>query len=776
MDYTQMARLVQLKEQQHFRQQQQLHRFQQQQQQQHRHAHIPGAPPVVMVPNPMAVAAMAMHMNIGAHAAFHARKHSNKLRAQAVAKDLDTSSGARTSCSSQDLDARDPHWDEVSTTSSSDSDAWSSHSNGSSPIGARKDDAAKDASNQSQGDDAVKRQAHHKQHQMQHRTPWMMAPVPVPPFPVQTSFGANQRVGVKPRSKDSVSPHKFHHHHGGSGSAMAVDANGAARPLLTHARQVVQPINIGPPTEYDFRNTNGLMKCLNAIAQLPTPEELSTKHLVVGELQRLVDTWLARSFPEHTEATATLLLGGSWHLKVGLFDSDLDIVTLLPQFVTSECFFGSLYEYLKATPVVTKLVAMKKAAVPILSFQLNGVRIDLLFARYTQNVVPKNLPIHSDEILVGMDATSIRSLSVPRVASLILELVPNGCIFRSCLRIVRLWARRRGLYSNKAGFLGGISWTILVAFICQMFPKATISSVIHRFFSVLSTWNWPTPILISKPTEIPALAESATYQWCPQKNHHDRAHVMPIITPGFPAINSSVNVNMATLTILREELERGKQIMDEMLAKGLSSPAVWQKLFTPSEFLVRYDHYVMVKLHAKDEDELNEWGNYVASRTRKLVETLQHTSPIEHVHPFPQLVRPCASETSGKDDATETAAEDAAVGYYFIGFELKQPPSAGPGNGLQRRASMTATTSSSSDASDVSASSSVASALRYFSATELENIAERRDGMHAELSYSKWQTLPEHIFASGRQAAAGDRARFILSKAHNLNLAMGLGR
>lgn len=535
-------------------------------------------------------------------------------------------------------------------------------------------------------------------------------------------------------------------------SSLHVSTNGPFAPRL---RPVVRPINIGPPTEYDFRNTNGLMKCLNSMAQLPTPEELSAKHLVINELQRIVDEWMRTTFPDEKECTATLLLGGSWHLKVGLFDSDLDIVALLPNFVTSDVFFASLHEHLQSLQSVTRLVAMSKATVPILAFQLNSVRIDLLFARFTQNVVPKNLPIHSDRILAGMDATSIRSLSVPRVSSLILELVPSDGAFRACLRIIRLWATRRGLYSNKAGFLGGVSWTILVAFICQMFPRATISALIHRFFHVLSTWNWPTPILLSKPYACDGVDSSL--QWCPQKNHHDRSHVMPIITPGFPAVNSAVNVNASTLRIMKEEFERGKVIMDDMLSKGLSSPAVWQKLFTPSEFLVRYDHYVVVQVNATADDDLTEWSNYVASRTRKLVEALQHTSPIKDVHPFPVLVKP-------HDAAASTATSHA--GFYFVGFTLQgaQPPG--------RRASL----SPPRPMIEETMQSNVASAMRYFTATELDKCPQRRDGMEVEITYSKWQDLPECIFPNGQTAAAGERARHILSHAHTMHIAKGLGR
>lgn len=518
--------------------------------------------------------------------------------------------------------------------------------------------------------------------------------------------------------------------------------------LSPRVRPVVRPLDVGPPTEFDLRSSTGLLKCLQSIAKLPQPEEMSAKHLAIGELERLVDEWMLRAFPEHQhDRTMTLLFGGSWYYKVGLVDSDLDIVALLPHFVTSELFFQSLNAHLGKSIGVTKLVAMTKATVPILSFQLNGVCIDLLFARYTQDVVPKNLPIHSDHVLAGMDATSIRSLSVPRVASLILELVPDGSQFRSMLHVIRVWATRRGVYSNKGGFLGGISWTILVAFICQMFPKASLSALVHRFFTVLATWSWPAPILIAKPTGNPPENDQVA-QWSPRTSHHDRAHLMPIISPGFPAVNTAVNVNLSTMRVLMDELNRGKRILDELRSKGMTGPATWHALFTPSEVMVRYDHHLVIELRAEGEEAMSEWSSFVASRTRKLVETLQHTPSISSIHPHPTMVRP--TTTPAVKSGTEMVH-----GYYVIGFTVDTMPRA--------------------NVKEV-ARACVAPVARYFSATELLNVPEKKSNMHAEISYRSWQELPNDIFPQGRTHAAGERARFILSKAHSMNVAMGRGR
>ena len=73
--------------------------------------------------------------------------------------------------------------------------------------------------------------------------------------------------------------------------------------------------------------------------------------------------------------------------------------------------------------------------------------------------------------------------------------------FRAVLRAVRCWARARGIYSSKLGYLGGVSWAIVVAFVCQLHPTAqwvsAYATIFMRFFQVLSEWSWPQPIVLS---------------------------------------------------------------------------------------------------------------------------------------------------------------------------------------------------------------------------------------------------------------------------------------
>ena len=146
-------------------------------------------------------------------------------------------------------------------------------------------------------------------------------------------------------------------------------------------------------------------------------------------------------------------------------------------------------------------------------------------------------------------------------------IVPNIETFRLTLRAVKLWAKQKGIYSNAMGFIGGVSWAMLVARTCQLYPNAAPSSLLNKvsnkskinliltqfffkFFLVFSKWDWPKPVFLKLPDDSPP---GLSYQvWDPRFNTLDRTHLMPIITPAYPHQNSTYNVTNSTLQIMKQ--------------------------------------------------------------------------------------------------------------------------------------------------------------------------------------------------------------------------------
>ena len=241
--------------------------------------------------------------------------------------------------------------------------------------------------------------------------------------------------------------------------------------------------------------------------------------------------------------------------------ADIDALCVAPRHINREDYFSSFYEVLKKMPEVTELRAVPEAFVPVIKMMFDGIDIDMTFARLALKEVSDNQSLSDSQLLRNLDQKCVLSLNGCRVTDEILRQVPNKDTFRLTLRAIKLWAKRHGIYSNVLGFLGGVSWAMLVARVCQLYPNADPSTLTQKFFLVFLKWQWPQPVLLKKPEE----AGLGKPVWDPRQNVADRYHLMPIITPAYPQQNSTFNVSKSTLEVMKKEFELSLEICEEII-------------------------------------------------------------------------------------------------------------------------------------------------------------------------------------------------------------------
>jgi poly(A) polymerase len=109
----------------------------------------------------------------------------------------------------------------------------------------------------------------------------------------------------------------------------------------------------------------------------------------------------------------------------------------------------------------------------------------------------------------------------------ILKPVPNVANVRLDLRAITLWAKKHGIDSTALGYLGGVSWGILVARTCHLYPNAVAATLAHKFFFlVFSKWTWPQPALLKQPDTV----NLGFPVWDPRVSVSGHYHLMLIIT------------------------------------------------------------------------------------------------------------------------------------------------------------------------------------------------------------------------------------------------------
>jgi len=356
---------------------------------------------------------------------------------------------------------------------------------------------------------------------------------------------------------------------------------------------------------------------------------------VLTTLRKLLKDWVYDTALKYklspkiaNKAGGDLYVSGSLMLGVSGVTSDIDVLCVVPKFVKrEEDFFGEFFRILKDHPDTKDLRGIKDAYVPLIKLKFSTIDIDLLFARLRFDSVNDSLKnLGDDSILIDCDEQSINSLNTYRNNELILSLVPNKETFQQTLKYIRVWAKRRHLYSNKLGLLGGISWAILTAKICQLFPKLPSNRLIGKFFTVFYKWHWNIPVLLCD------IKESDMKQWNPKLSEGDQQQVMPIITPAFPCVNSAYNVSRTTKKILLKEFRRGAKIAHKINSR--IDDVSWMQLFKRYEIFKEYSHYLRIDALSRNSDDHIKWKGFVESRLRLLIQELElYSQDIGHLRP-----------------------------------------------------------------------------------------------------------------------------------------------
>jgi poly(A) polymerase len=390
-------------------------------------------------------------------------------------------------------------------------------------------------------------------------------------------------------------------------------------------------------------------------------------------------------------AGGQLFTSGSYRLGVHEPGADIDTILVAPNVCTREDFFGngytppdydgesdlsqvrapdSLAEMIRNHPDVTNFVPVEGATVPILTFDWEGINIDLLFARLNSASVPPNFDIDNDRVLDGVDSATEKSLNGPRVTNLIAALVGGTTeryqTFLKVVRCVRKWAKGRGLYSNKMGYWGGVNINIAVALVIQLYPNACPASLLRKFFLVFKSWRWPQALMLTKPHD----AGFGLTVWNAYHVNNMR-QVAPIITPAYPAMNSSLSVSRQTLQILHEEFCRGHMILDKLWKEHQKSPLqsgdAFNELFEPSDFFISYPYYLSLCTVANTEAEAQSWTGFVESRYRKLIsDMLGKSLPLSKIQLWPKKFEACVADRT----ALLTSNQRRNSTTYFVGFQV----------------------------------------------------------------------------------------------------------
>jgi len=432
---------------------------------------------------------------------------------------------------------------------------------------------------------------------------------------------------------------------------------------------VTNPICIKTPMEVDHKTTDNFRKIMSKVNLTESVEEASQREIVLLEINEMAKQWSLEVTTEKrvVETDVILYTFGSYRLGVHTPGADIDVLCVGSRHITHEDFFGTWVQMLENNDKVSDISPVPEARVPVCKFNFDGIDIDMVYAQVQQDAIfQDSFDIFDDSNLRNMEMKSVNSLNGARVAQGLLNHVPDKEVFKEALRGVKYWAKLRGIYSNVMGYLGGISWAILIARVCQLFPRLSAGAIIVRFFRFYDMWQFGVecPIMLTETTHNDDLGFTV---WVPNDRQY-RNTLMAIITPCYPAINSTYRVTLSNYRILKEEFRKMKEITTPETTNVEVSCEMWQKVLKKKDFFFLRQHYILIRARCSTKEPRKKeiqpkWKGLIEAKIRTLVLGMELV-PGVMVYPHPDSLY--------REDVDPKTKDEYIENVFFVGLDIDE--------------------------------------------------------------------------------------------------------
>jgi poly(A) polymerase len=345
------------------------------------------------------------------------------------------------------------------------------------------------------------------------------------------------------------------------------------------------PIDTSFPTENDLKQTEILVQYLMSQGVFEAEDERRKREEVLGKLNDIFEDWCYKTSLRKPgmdadmarSAGGKIFTFGSFRLGVHSSGADIDTLCVAPRSVTRYDFESEFEGVIRSYSEATDVNAVFNAKVPLIKMKFDGIPIDLLFVSLpTFDRVGTELTSLKDDSIIARltEQKDMYSLNGSRVADQIITNVPDPESFRLTLRAIKLWATRRGVYSNVLGFPGGVAWAILTAKVCQLYPNMCAGQLVCKFFKVYSLFEWQKPIEIVPELQNPPVCPFPSFD--PNTERYN----MAVVTPAFPTMNSTHSVTASNKVVIQEETQLANVVCEEIYKENCP----WADLFEEVDF------------------------------------------------------------------------------------------------------------------------------------------------------------------------------------------------
>ncbi|KAK2006600.1 endonuclease/Exonuclease/phosphatase [Colletotrichum eremochloae] len=371
-----------------------------------------------------------------------------------------------------------------------------------------------------------------------------------------------------------------------------LDSKGAA---ATSARVVTVQPKKAPP---GLSDTGALRQCMENLEVFPAEQDEITRKEALQLLRRIIlESEPTNSDQTRGRPTVILVPVGSYGLGTWSRTSDIDCLCIGS--ISPRIFFTLARQRLRKSgePGIRLLRKVKAKTGTMLEVEVMGIKCDLQYcqAPSVADQWPDMLKRPPSDPAFTLPMQTLLKLKPARDLFYLQRSIPDLAQFRVCFQVIKAWAKSRGIYAARFGYLGGIHLSVMLVKVCKMLSRdgsiVSAADIIMTFFDHYSRFDWQNDVVFD-----PFFHKNLRYHRTPRE-------AMCLLGWHSPTLNTALIASVPTVKIISTELRHAA-------AQLSGDEASWQSLLsipnssqdrsmTPSalNFLSSYRSFVNLRIH-----------------------------------------------------------------------------------------------------------------------------------------------------------------------------------
>ncbi|KAI1485440.1 hypothetical protein F5X96DRAFT_660017 [Biscogniauxia mediterranea] len=348
------------------------------------------------------------------------------------------------------------------------------------------------------------------------------------------------------------------------------------------------PNKLSPPVRLvtapeSLANTSELRECLAERKIFPSDEDIVKRKEALELLKSIVletDSIQTRGKPAFV-----IVPVGSYGLGVWTPSSDIDCLCIGP--VSPKTFFALATQRLrKAAPRGVKLLRRVNAnSGTMLELEVQDIKMDLQYcpSTFIAETWPHAMKLPPTDPVFALSTQTLGKLKPVRDLYYLRRTIPDYAAFRIAYQLIKTWAKQRGIYAAKFGYLGGIHISILLSRVFKLLSHngrpTSVPTILTTFFSHYAKFDWKTQLAFDP--------------FFHQRLRYVRTTREPMAILGFhaPNLNTAHTASLPSVRTISEEFKRADSLLSQ---DGMK----WSKFLGEDrgavDFLASYKSYVKI--------------------------------------------------------------------------------------------------------------------------------------------------------------------------------------